>query len=441
MIVDSDSNVGTARVLPNLAIARLVDLKMPESDSRFDLELAEWFSRRGGAWSGTASELLVSLRTSVDKGSLSSLTSVGLYAYLQSHSQGLQALGMDVLLQNSVPRMVSLRSLQDEPKRTTPSTSSDLGRKHDPAIDPSSNIAVSNGSPDAAIADPCRSESFSRDVVVKLDSSKKFSAGKPGEDDGPKDGFFSNTGEALFSIVEMRRQIREQGLDLEATVDLVIGRAREITKCYGIEVGFLPQEIGTRAPTGAAASRNELTFDANLFQSRLTAGEAVQIADAQKHPVLGATYRRAGVGSLIMVPIFRNREVAGAIEFFFREKRIFSPGDVMDLGLIAGVISEGLGGSKNVGVKLASGHPREPKPSPAHSLEAAQRMSKEEELTPGQTAQDVVASTIDSKRPIEESSDLASTIPATPAKKFPAAPGRLWLNFKKAIWTRQPWRL
>ena len=119
-----------------------------------------------------------------------------------------------------------------------------------------------------------------------------------------------------------------------------------------------------------------MTFDANLFQSRLTAGEAVQIADAQKHPVLGATYRRAGVGSLIMVPIFRHREVAGAIEFFFQEKRSFSPGDVMDLGLIAGVISESLGGSKNVGVKLASVHPPEPRPNP--SLDAAQRTLKRE---------------------------------------------------------------
>ena len=66
IVVDSDSKSGSMRVLLNLAIARLVDLKMSEPDSRFDLELAEWFSCRGGAWSGTAGELLVSLRTSVD---------------------------------------------------------------------------------------------------------------------------------------------------------------------------------------------------------------------------------------------------------------------------------------------------------------------------------------------------------------------------------------
>jgi hypothetical protein len=412
---------------------------MSEPDSRFDLELAEWFSRRGGAWSGTASELLASLRTSGDKGGLSSLTSVELYAYLQFHRQTLWSLGVDVSLRSGVPRMVSLRSPQAEPQRKSPRSTSDLDRGSDPAIEPSSTITVSNSSHDAAIADPSGSESFRQDNVAKSNSSAKFSAGRPGEEDGPKEGFFSNTGEALFAIVEMRRKIREQGLDLEATVDLVIGRAREITRCCGVAVGFLPQEIGTRFPTGGATSRNELSFDANLFQSRLTAGEAVQIADAEKHPVLGTTYRKAGVRSLIMVPIFRNREVAGAIEFFFPEKRSFSPGDVMDLGLIAGVISESLGGAKNVGVKLASVHPPEPRPNP--SLDAAQRtLKEEEELTPGETEQDVSASANDPKTPAE-SSDPASTVPVTLAKKLPAAPRQLWLNLKKAVLTRQPRRL
>ena len=40
---------------------------LPESDYRFERELAEWFSRRAGAWSGTASELLASLRTKVSQ--------------------------------------------------------------------------------------------------------------------------------------------------------------------------------------------------------------------------------------------------------------------------------------------------------------------------------------------------------------------------------------
>ena len=49
-----------------------------------------------------------------------------------------------------------------------------------------------------------------------------------------------------------------------------------------------------------------------------------------------------GVGSLIIVPIFHHREVVGAMEFFYKEMRFFSTGQVMDLELIAGVVSERL---------------------------------------------------------------------------------------------------
>ena len=72
---------------------------LPESDYRFERELAEWFSRRAGAWSGTASELLASLRSKVSQ-TIASVpnSSDGLYAYLQSHRQVLQSLGVDVLL-------------------------------------------------------------------------------------------------------------------------------------------------------------------------------------------------------------------------------------------------------------------------------------------------------------------------------------------------------
>ena len=48
------------------------------------------------------------------------------------------------------------------------------------------------------------------------------------------------------------------------------------------------------------------------------------------------------------MPIFRSREVAGVIELLFKEMRSFSTGDVMDLELITGVISEGLSGAAQI---------------------------------------------------------------------------------------------
>ena len=115
-------------------------IMLAESDYRFDRELADWFSRRGGAWSGTAGELLASLRTSADAGdSFGPQSSAGLYAHLQSHKQILQSLGVDVFLRHGVPRMVSLRSCQDEQSQQQP-PSSTLGIVPEPdrAVEPSS---------------------------------------------------------------------------------------------------------------------------------------------------------------------------------------------------------------------------------------------------------------------------------------------------------------
>ena len=413
---------------------------LSQSDCRFDRELAEWFSRRGGAWSGTASELLASLGTSTDADRrLSPQSPIGLYTHLQSHREILQSLGVDVLLHNGVPRMVSLRSYQEEPQNNSPSSTLDIACKSDPASTLSPPVTGrKDGFVDSVGTAPANEEVFIRDISkAKSDSAGKFAAGNPADRTSAKDGFFLNTGEALFAIVDMRRQIREQGLDLEATVDLVIGRAQEITRCYGIAVGFLPSEVGSQFRTGTAASRNALAFDANLFQSRLVAGEAVQITDAQKHPLLGAKYRREGVGSLIMMPIFRNREVAGAIEFFFQEKRSFSPEDVMDLGLIAGVVSESLGVSKHMGVKYASGLP--PAAESIVNLEPPGNLLNGE-ANPPSAAPAPAAEMPDSETLLTESSPPESLVPGRYATKLATAPAQIWRSFKRA-WLRYPGKL
>jgi hypothetical protein len=324
---------------------------LPQSDDRFDQELAGWLSLRGRAWSGTTAELLASLGTRSDVGtSLWPQSPRGLYDHLNSHSQILRSLGVAVLLHHGVPRMVSLRPCQNEtPCRKPPSDASDIDRASDPSPNLSSLVGSRKASPaDSGAAGPAGQQPFNEDIpLAKSDLPGQHASGKYVARDKFEEFVFENTGEALVAIGEMRQRIREQGLDLASAADLVISRAQQITRSCGIAVGFLPQQtMGQPVRTGVGASMKGLHFDANLFQSSLMVGQAVQLRDAQKHPVLGARCQREGIGSLIIVPIFRDREVAGAMEFLFREKRFFSAGDVMDLGLIAGVIGESLGSVK-----------------------------------------------------------------------------------------------
>jgi hypothetical protein len=410
---------------------------LPQSHDRFDLELAGWFSLRGGAWSGTGAELLASVRTRSDvDSSLWPQSPRELYAHLEIHRELLRSLGLDVLLHQGVPRMVSLRSCQKEqPPIQPPPDTFDLDRTSDAPINLSSLLDGQKTIPaDSGNVGPAAGEAFDADIpIAKSDLAERFVNGNYANGDNSEGRVFEHTGEALFAILEMRRRIREQALDLESAVDLVIARAQQITRCCGIAVGFLPQEIGCQFRAGKATSRKELDFHANLFQSRLVVGEAVQLPDAQKHPLLGATFRREGIGSLIMVPIFRNREVAGAMEFLFQQKHSFSAGEVMDLGLIAGVISDSLGGATHIGVNQAEGREWPPETKTAKNVELQPGPSLKEKAGPGDALPSPVKDTIDAETPLIPE----SMVVGAPVSELPTVPDQLWLAFKRA-WTRHP---
>jgi hypothetical protein len=214
-------------------------------------------------------------------------------------------------------------------------------------------------------------------------------------------------------------------------VDLVIGPAQEMTRCCGIAVGFLPRKrIGYPVQTGGYASTKGQHFHANLFQSSLVAGDTVQVRDAQQHLLLAAECKRQGIGSLIIVPIFRHQEVAGAMEFLFHEKRSFSSGDVMDLGLIAGVISESLGGTQ-VGVKQAEGHEctRATEPVKRVKLQHEPRLKKKADPSedPPSLAKDSLTPTSPIEPSIPESVKISSI-----TSRLVTTPSLFWLAVKKA---------
>jgi hypothetical protein len=414
---------------------------LPKSDDRFDHELAGWFSLRRGAWYGTAAQLLASMgkRPDGDDG-LWPQSSRELYAHLESHKGKLQSLGLDVSFHHGVPRMVSLRSCQNETLPLTPLA--DGFEVEQPASDFPPDVLSPVDAPQERPADLCDAV-LPAIVAYKGDTpaarsglAGEFGKGKYADGDKFEGRVFEETGEALFAIAEMRMQIQEQGLDLESAVDLVVGSARKITRSCGIAVGFLPQQesMGHPPQTGVAASTKGLHFHANLFRSTLTAGEAVLLPDARKHPVLGAWCEREGIGSVILVPIFHNREVAGAMEFLFRERRCFSSGDVMDLGLIAGVISGSFAGVSNTGVKQAE------RPESPHETKAAEDVEVQPELrnqkdNPRGALPSPFKDMIDDEMLLDKSFTPEPIVPCSRLPKSPGAPLRLWRTFKRA-WVR-----
>ena len=322
---------------------------LPQSDIRFDQELVEWFALRGGGWSGTAGELLSAVKTRVDVcGDLWPHSSRALYAHIESHMQILRSLGVDACLRHGNPRMISLRGCQNEgTANKMPSANS--GFNH---ITPAPPINLPPPPDDQETSDAhCgelhlkATETVSRDIPkVMSESGNAFANGECADLENVEGRIFENPGEALVTIVEIQGRIREQGLDLQSAIDLVVGRTWEITRCSGLSVGMLKQgRVVYPARVGIAVTGTGPHFSANLFQSCLAKGETLQLPDAQNDPLVGDSCRREGIRSLIIVPIFHGREVAGAMEFIFQGMHSFSTADVMDLELIAGIISEYLG--------------------------------------------------------------------------------------------------
>jgi hypothetical protein len=188
--------------------------------------------------------------------------------------------------------------------------------------------------------------------TARPDSAARFVSGRHAERDSSGGRVFGNTGEALAAVAEMRDRIREQNLDLKAAIELMVHRTQEVTRCCGTVVGLLKQDtVLCPVRTGIGATMVGLDLHANFFQSCVRTGGALQLRDARRHPLLGAMCQMEGIGSLIIVPIFHHREVVGAMEFFYREIRSFSTGQVMDLELIAGVVGERLSAATEVELK------------------------------------------------------------------------------------------
>jgi hypothetical protein len=247
-----------------------------------------------------------------------------------------------------------------------------------------------------------------------------------GDGDNVEGRVFENTGEVLFAVVEMQARIREQGLDLRSATDLVVGRTQEISRSSGVAVAWFQQGNAVYAArTGIAATMEGLHFHSSLFQSCLRTGEVVQLQNAQKHSLLGATCRLEAIKSLIIVPIFRNREVAGVIELLFKEMRSFSTGDVMDLELITGVISEGSSGAAQIESRQGRGRERPANTKAAESIQP--RLGHPSNRKAG---------LIDAETSFVESASPEPMVLGLLASKLATAPTLLWLAFKKT-WMRR----
>ena len=303
---------------------------LTQFDDSFDQALVAWFASRTGVWSGTAAELLTALRTGLDVRRISWPQSpLALYAHLESHRQILRFLGVDVRLHYGSPRMLSLRSCHAEkPEIKSASTPSGISSSPDqpmnllPLVDDLklSVAEFGEGSRNA-------NELTGQTSTAMPDLAGRFVSGRYAEKESSSGGrVFENTGEALLAIAAMRDAIREQGFDLKSAIDLVLSRIQLVSRCCGMAVGVLRENaVIYPGRTGIGVTMEGLDLSAKFFQSCIRTGGALQLRDAQRHPLFGDTFRarRRWVVDY-RADISRSRRFSGDGIHFRRETLIFN---------------------------------------------------------------------------------------------------------------------
>jgi GAF domain-containing protein len=145
--------------------------------------------------------------------------------------------------------------------------------------------------------------------------------------------------QSLFAVMEIQRMLRNGDPDVDAAMYRLVECARNAANATGVAVALLNGgQLTYRAGTGSAASyvgrhvAASLTVSADLDRSR----EILRVEDAETDTrIEAAICRQFGAQSLLILPIYDVRGLAGVLEVLFSEAHAFQHGEVRTYQLIA----------------------------------------------------------------------------------------------------------
>jgi hypothetical protein len=326
--------------------------------------------------------------------------------------------------------MVSLRSCpEEEQAKKTPPDKPGIERSFDPSGNPGPPVTQETAPGDSGKVSPAASETLRVLPVSGSDRAERLANSQHRYGHSSERHVFEDTAQVLFDIVEMQGRIREQGLDLKSTIELVADRLQEITQCNGVAVALLHLDnLAYVVRKGIAVSM--AGFQTKLVRSCLTTGKVLPFPEAQKNGLVGAACYQEGIKSLIVVPIFHNRKVRGAMELLFEEMRSFPNGDVMTLELMADVVSEAVEGADRAEPKRAEELEGLGKPKPSESPQPEDSLDKEASRIGPMPSPEGIGPEMSLRKPATPGSKTLGTIAglATP----PSSQWFSWIRRKRA---------
>lgn len=152
--------------------------------------------------------------------------------------------------------------------------------------------------------------------------------------------------QSLRVLLELQRRIATSECDVDRTIQQVADRARQVANATGTAIALLQgDQLVFRAGSGCAATYVGRHMTAILSASARSQGrgEILRVENAQRDArIEAAICREFGANSLLILPIYRGRVVAGVLEILFDEAHAFEDHEVQTYRLMVGLAEEAM---------------------------------------------------------------------------------------------------
>jgi hypothetical protein len=152
--------------------------------------------------------------------------------------------------------------------------------------------------------------------------------------------------QSLAAILELQRSIRTGYLDVDGAAHLIAEWARSVANASGVAMGRLKgDQLIYTAGSGSAASyigrRVMATF--STWALNETNSEILRVEDTTTDGrIQAAVCRQFGVKSLLILPIYHGRFVAGVLQVLFNEPHSFQDQEVRTYWILAKLVGEAM---------------------------------------------------------------------------------------------------
>src|SRR5271156_4878169 len=159
----------------------------------------------------------------------------------------------------------------------------------------------------------------------------------------------------LAEIVEAQRQIQMRRLELDEAMAVVAERVTRITGASGAAIAILEgATVRYRAGAGSPALPvgSEAPLSTAVCGASLRTGQVIRCEDVNLEFLFDPEpCRQRGVLSLVVVPVYREDEIIGALELYFGRVRGFAEQDIHTCQLMAGLVTEAIGRDAELALK------------------------------------------------------------------------------------------